>query len=191
MTERGAATGIVGRAREQAVLSGLLDDAIGGNGTLALLSGEAGIGKSTLAAALLAEAVARGTVRLAGGCYDLTITPPYGPWLVCLHDYRPEGDLPPVPAEFNDTAVAGLGGQTTLFDNVAGFLASVASVRPLVVMLEDLHWADRASLDLLRFVARRIESTRILILATYRSDEITRHHPLFQLLPLLTRESGA
>ena len=60
-----------------------------------------------------------------------------------------------------------------------------------MVVLEDLHWSDAASLDLLRPVARRIKDPPVLLVATYRSDELTRRHPLYQILPMLIRESGA
>src|SRR3712207_4025727 len=63
--------------------------------------------------------------------------------------------------------------------------------RPLVVLLDDLHWADPASLDLLRFLARGLADLPLLLLATYRSDELTRRHPLYQLLPALVREARA
>jgi predicted ATPase len=74
---------------------------------------------------------------------------------------------------------------------VQDFLAAVTARQPLVVLLDDLHWADPASLDLLRFIARHADSSALLFIVTYRADEITRRHPLYQLLPVLERESHA
>jgi predicted ATPase len=74
---------------------------------------------------------------------------------------------------------------------VADPLAETAKRQPIVLILEDLHWADPASLDLLRFLARRVASLPLLLLATYRDDEVTRHHPLYRLLPVLVREAEA
>jgi predicted ATPase len=71
------------------------------------------------------------------------------------------------------------------------FLAAVVRPNPLVLILEDLHWSDPASLELLRFVSRNLDELRILLLVTYRDDEITRQFPLYKLLPTLVRESGA
>ena len=71
------------------------------------------------------------------------------------------------------------------------FFAAAAAQQPLVVLLDDLQWADPASLDLLRYLARALGAQRFLILATYRPGEVDRHHPLSQLLPFLVREAHA
>ncbi len=81
--------------------------------------------------------------------------------------------------------------QATLFGEMRGFLIAIARERPLVIVLDDVHWADSASLDLLRFVARQLASVPILLLITYRSDEVTREHPLYRLMPMLVREALA
>jgi predicted ATPase len=78
-----------------------------------------------------------------------------------------------------------------LFDLARSFFIDVSRITPLVIILEDLHWSDRASLDMLRHIARHIENHPILMLGTYRDDEIARDDPLFQLLPTLVRESQA
>ena len=89
---------LVGREREQATLRDALAAALAGRGSLVLIGGEAGIGKTALAEATLAEAAASGALVLVGRCYDLTETPPYGPWAEAL-DYAPAGDdLPELPA---------------------------------------------------------------------------------------------
>ena len=181
---------LVGREGELTYLRQIMQAAFDGEGGLFLLAGEAGIGKTTLSTAIGIEAAGEGMLVLTGGCYDLATTPPYGPWAEIARAY-PDGDgLPPLP----DALRAGSDGlgvvdsQTALFDLVARFLVSVAEHRPLLIVLEDLHWADQASLDLLRYLSRVLLKQRILLLATYRDDELTREHPLFSLIPMLVRE---
>ena len=183
---------IYGRDRERARLRELLDDAIAGHGSLVLVSGEAGIGKTTLVDDLIHESQQRSCLVLTGGCYDLTTTPPYGPWLEVIGSYdSPEGGAP-FPSWFADPeAIEQMGSQAQLFEEARRFFADVARRQPLVIVLEDLHWSDTASLDALRFLSRRLEGIPLLLIATYRDDEITRRHQLFQLLPALARESGA
>ncbi|HEX5163937.1 MAG TPA: AAA family ATPase, partial [Thermomicrobiales bacterium] len=181
---------IVGRDTELKLLQQTLDDLRVARGSLVLVSGEAGIGKTTLTTWLLAEAEERGLLPLSGGCYDLTTTPPYGPWAEILAGFPEDDDLHQVPAQLRaGGGLAGIDSQAALFDLTIRFLTSVAEVRPLVLLLEDLHWADPASLDFLRFASRSIQHTSILLLATYRDDEITRDHPLSALLPALVREA--
>ncbi len=81
--------------------------------------------------------------------------------------------------------------QAALLQQVLDFFAALAAEHPLLLLLDDLHWADPASLDLLRFLARSLADVPALLIATYRSDELTRRHPLYRLLPALVRESGA
>ena len=80
--------------------------------------------------------------------------------------------------------------QSDLFQIVASFFAQANAVRPLVLLLEDLHWADQASLDLLRYLARAVGAQRLLLVVTYRDDEVGRGHRLAQLLPALVREAA-
>jgi DNA-binding CsgD family transcriptional regulator len=162
-----------------------------GRGRLVLLGGEAGVGKTTIAEALCREAAGRGALALVGHCYDLTDTPPYGPWMDAFDDYRPEADLPSPPATLARTGAGEITTRSALFDGVRTFVATLAGRRPLVMLLEDLHWADPESLDLLRVVTREAASQALLVLATFRGDELTPNHPLYRLLPVLEREAGA
>jgi predicted ATPase len=183
-----AAPLLVGREREKATLREALDAALAGRGSLVLIGGEVGIGKTTLAEVTLAEAAGRGVLILVGRCYDLSETPPCGPWAEALARALGDGDLPAPPDSAGGAEVAS---QAALFAQVRDYLAALAGHRPLVVLLDDLHWADPASLDLLRFLGRQVAGLPLLLLATYRSDELTRRHPLYQLLPLLAREARA
>ena len=190
--QRGERPLIFGRDPERAQLADLLADAAAGHGALVLISGEAGVGKSTLVNDLIHEAEEHGCLVLNGACYDLTTTPPYGPWSDALRGYTPQQGQPPVPGWFGDPDAMGkVGSQTALFDETRHFFMAIAEQQPLVIVLEDLHWADAASLEALRYLARTFEAIPILLVATYRDDEITRHHELYQLLPLLVRESQA
>ena len=186
-----SASRIVGRDREMAAASRVLAEALAGRGALLLIGGEAGIGKTALAAAIGAEAEARGASVSTGRCYDLTETPPYGPWRELFAQLPEQETTPPIRAMIAGHFLAGAApDQAALFRAVRERLASVAA-RPLVLFLDDLHWTDGASLDLLRAVARHLSSLPILVIAAYRDDELHANHPLAQALPALIRESSA
>src|SRR5215212_10694510 len=177
---------LVGRDRELALLRDRLTAAQGGRGSLVLISGEAGIGKTALADTLARTAADTGARVLTGHCYDRIETPPYGPWIEIARRVQA------LPAAANAPPVPGLDGATSqaaLFAQARDFLLALSAARPLVLVLEDLHWADSASLDLLRFVARGIDEVPLLLVATYRAEEIDRRHPLAALVPLLVREA--
>jgi predicted ATPase len=184
---------IVGRAREQALLREQCAAAAAGRGGAVLVGGEAGIGKTTLVREAVDHALAAGASVVTGQCYDLTATPSYGPWLELFERLRASEAAPRLPASLaadgmrpeNSTS------RTAWFDAVRTFISDVATERPLVIVLEDMHWADDASLELLRYLARGFGAQCVLLLATYRDDELTRRHPLFQLVPLLVREAAA
>jgi predicted ATPase len=165
----------VGRDREVAVLRSAVAEAIAGRGGLVLIGGEAGIGKTTLAEFALDQAAAQRATVLVGRCYDLSETPPYGPWAEALARAPRDVELPTPPA-LSDGALAS---QAAFFAAMKDYLAALAAQRPLVVLLDDLHWADAASLDLLRVLGRQVGDLPVLLLATYRADELTRRHPLY------------
>jgi len=182
---------LFGRAREQAYLRDQFTSALAGQGGVVLIGGEAGVGKTALAEDLCRDATLRGGLVLVGRCYDRAETPPFGPWLDLFAGY-PAGDgLPPPPAAFAGDGIGAVASQAALFGAVLESLTTIARARPLALVLDDLHWADLASLNLLRFLARDIAALPLLLLVTYRADELTRAHPLYALLPLLVREAGA
>lgn len=183
---------IFGREREVARGTRLVEEALAGQGSLLLISGEAGIGKTALAAALGARATARGATVQIGRCYDLTETPPYGPWAE-LFAQLPAHDSLPLPTVVSRGAPPphGATSPAALFAEVLDYLAMVAATQPRVLVLDDLHWADPASLDLLHALARQLAPLPIVLIATYRDDELHAGHPLAQLLPALVRESQA
>jgi DNA-binding NarL/FixJ family response regulator len=169
------------------------------HGSLVLISGEAGIGKTTLVEWLADEAGDQGCLVPRGGCYDLATTPPYGPWREVIAGAA--APVAPGSVESHDHAAlleamsgAVIGNaisQATLFEQVRQFLARMSEHQPLLIILEDLHWSDPVSLDLLRHVGRTLRELAILLLVTYRDDDVASDHALARLLPLLIREGDA
>src|SRR5262245_8621994 len=163
------------RDQEVAVLAGLLEACVGGGqGHIAVLSGEAGIGKTALVDHVLAHAPP-GVRALWGACEALFAPRPLGP----LFDLAQQ--LPPPLRALLEGEVP----RATLFATVLEALRS----QPTVVVIEDLHWADEATLDCISYLARRIARTSTLLLLTYREEELGRDHPLRLVMgELPTRE---
>ncbi len=181
-----------GRDGEKQRLRGALTSVVQGHGGLVLINGEAGIGKTTLARDLARTATGRDALVLTGHCYDLTTTPPYGPWLEIIRKSPHVEGLPSLSeiiAGDGDYDDASPGRGDELFNWGRDLFGKLSSNRPLVLILEDIHWADRASLDFLRFLSRALSDLSILLVATYRADEIVPGHPLYILLPSIIRES--
>jgi len=155
---------LIERASFLASLEGLLSEAAGGSGRLVFLGGEAGVGKTTLATAL-AEA-AEGPMVRRGGCDSVTTAEPLGPILDALPELAETVD--------QDAGVSRL----RLFRQVR----DVLSESPMLLVLEDVHWADEATLDILRYLGRRMAGAELMILATFRSEELSRDHPLTVVL---------
>ena len=182
---------LFGREGEQARLRQMLDEAAGGRGGFVLIGGEAGIGKTALATSIAYEARGRGIPVWVGHCFEFVATPPYGPWMESgIFDGR-SGDVLPPPMLRSDEGTGAAGSQAALFEQMQEFLTALTRRHPIVLILEDLHWSDPASLELLRFVSRNVGELGALVVVTYRDDEITRQLPFYGLLPTLVRESGA
>jgi predicted ATPase len=184
------ADALVGRDSDLAVLRALLDRLLTGEGAVVLIGGVSGIGKTALVDVLRSEASALDAQILTGACYDLMDTPPYGPWLeVATSTEVTSAGLTVVQQllthpERHDT-------QASFFSAVRDCFASVARDRPSVVILEDLHWADSASLELLRGLSRHAAALRVLLVATYRTEDVAGHAGLYATLPLIIREARA
>ena len=143
---------------------------------MVLIAGEAGAGKTTLVGEFTAR-VGRRALVLSGACDPLTTPRPLGPLL----DIASEEDSGLGPVDLDSDS-------GEIFTAFLGRLR--ATIRPIVVVLEDLHWADGGTLDLLRFLGRRMGSTKAVILGTYRDDEVGASHPLRAVLgDLATRDS--
>jgi predicted ATPase len=106
--------------------------------------------------------------------------------------YRSDGELPALPSALrDDIGRRALRSQDAFFRQKRNFLAAVAAHYPILLVLEDLHWADQASLDLLRFLSRQVTTLPVLLVGTYRDDELQRQQPWHCLLPHLVREGMA
>ncbi len=185
-------TSLVGREQELCELEQAFKRARDGSGGLVLVSGQAGIGKTTLIRSLMTHALDQDAIVLEGCCYDLSTSAPYSLWLDMSDRYQASGDLPEMPVVLRrGTGVGELESQMALFDVAREFCESLTSYGPVVLILEDLHWADQSSLDLLRYLSRHLERIGMLVIASYRDDEVSRHHPLYMLLPSMIRESNA
>jgi hypothetical protein len=167
----------VGRARELADLAFALDDAASGRGSLVLVTGEPGIGKTRLMSELAQLAAQRGVRVVAGRCWEEGGAPPYWPWIQVLRSVG--GDFERLAASADSHAgrrgaasgVMPEGERIRLFDAVGRFLAGVSSEQPLLVTLDDVHAADEPSLLLLRFLGDALIDGRVLLVASYREGE--------------------
>src|SRR5499425_2939509 len=187
------ASKLVGRAIEFRRLTRVLDQAVAEEPMVALVSGDAGMGKTRLVAELATVAAARGFMVLSGRCAELGDSVPYLPLADAQHSAahtspaladaiaaRPVlGMLLPDRdnAELAGGEVTGMARQQ-LFGAVLGMLAELADKTPVLLVLEDMHWADRSTRDLLTFLSRVLHRERVAVIATYRTDDLHRSHPL-------------
>ncbi|MGD8869697.1 MAG: AAA family ATPase, partial [Gemmatimonadales bacterium] len=183
---------IIGRERELSELAAAFDEARDGRGGCVLVSGEAGVGLTRLAE----EAVARsGFHKLAGRARE-EATPSYAPIASALRDCLRAGaglqDCGPL-AEYLTLLLPEMGAAPrdadpeTLTEAMAGALAAQARRTPTALLLDDLQWADNATLELLPTLDERLRTQRLLVVGTYRSDEIVRRHPVRRMRNALRR----
>ncbi len=211
--ERLARGVFVGREAELQRLRAAFDEAQSSRGSVVMLVGEPGIGKTRTALELETYARMRGAQVTWGRAHARAGAPAYWPWIqagravraaidpalaaslvrsnaVELQRLYPEirdglPDLPPPPAADDSEAA-----QFRLFDALTTFFRQVAERTPLVLVLDDLHWADKPTLLLLQHLAGEVARSRILVVGTYRDTELSRTHPLSETLAALNRESG-
>lgn len=194
---------LIGRAAELAELTAALERAAAGSAGVVLVSGDAGVGKSHLVSALTRAARGKGCAVLVGQCAELGESMPYLPladalWTAAqtgtpeadevraaldgrpvLRGLLPDGDGGP-------DAASELG-QQRLFGAVLGLLGELGRDRPVLLVLEDLHWADRSTRHLLTFLSRVLQRERVCLVGTYRSDDLHRRHPLRPVVAELLR----
>ncbi len=202
----------VGREKETQQLRAAFKDAESGRGRLILLVGEPGCGKTRTAEQLATYARLRDAQVLSGRCYEGEGAPAFWPWIQIIRSWvQEEGSravssamgagapeiaqmVPEVrerlPALAAPPALEPEQARFRLFDSVTTFLKNAARRRPLVLILDDLHWADRPSLLLLEFLARELRSSRLLVVGAYRDVAVGRQHPLSQTLAELARQGA-
>src|SRR5918999_825225 len=201
----------VGRQREMDELKAALEEALSGHGQLVMLLGEPGIGKTRTARELVAYAEKSGARVLWGWCYEGEGAPPYWPWVQPLRTWVLQNDpnqlrsemgpgaaniaeiIPEVYAKLSDLnpppALSSLEeARFRLFESITTFLKKAAQTQPLVLVLDDLHWADQPSLLLLQFLAQQLGESRLLVLGAYRDIDLSRQHPLSETLAQLARQ---
>ncbi|MDR3454251.1 MAG: AAA family ATPase [Rhodoferax sp.] len=200
----------VGRERELAVLDTLLTRALAGSGGAAALAGEPGIGKTYTAQMLARRAAARGMQVLWGRCNEEPGAPSYWPWLEVMQGWLDSHDdavvrrtllhaapalaeiVPDVARRFPDLppllpTTDPLQTRFRLFNAITEFWKRAALEQPLLLILDNLHWADASSLRLLEFLAPDLDACRMLLLVTYRDMALSRQHPLSGTLGELAR----
>ncbi len=202
---------LIGRTDELGRLAAVLRRTRDSHSAAVLVAGEAGIGKTRLISEFAEVARAAGSLVLVGGCIDLGEGGvPYAPIVEALRSWiratpdaqvarvvgpgraelaRLVPDLGPVhidgPSSANALSIGSSQGR--LFELLLGMLGRLAATAPVVLVIEDLHWSDRSTLDLATFLVRNVRDLPVMLVLTYRSDEIHRRHPLLPFLAELER----
>jgi tetratricopeptide (TPR) repeat protein len=201
---------MVGRDAERAELVRHLDAALAGHGGVVLIGGEPGIGKTRLTEELLAEAGRRGATGRVGHCYEMQGSPPYIPFVETLEytarvvppaalrrllgDDAPEVTrlMPELRRMFTDIPqpieLPAEQQRRYFFNAYRAFVERATRLAPLVVVLEDLHWADEPTLQLLLHLAQSVASMPLLLIGTYRDVELEVTRPFAKVLETLLRQ---
>jgi tetratricopeptide (TPR) repeat protein len=199
----------VGREPELRQLQSAFDNAVSGQGALTMVVGEPGIGKTALTEQLATYVSLRGGKTLVGHCYEEgSLSLPYLAFVEALRTYATECDITELRKELGTGAgdVARIVSEVRerlkvqprpkvnpeeeryrLMQAVTDFLGNAAKAQPLLIVLEDLHSADRGTLEMLEHVARNLADKRLLLVGTYRDVEVDRTHPLSAALAELRR----
>ena len=204
-------TPLVGRAPDLERIEALWREVTGGALRLVMLAGEPGIGKTRLAAKVAEHAHAGGATIMYGRCDEETLVP-YQPFVEAIGEWAraaPQADVerrvraagielarlvPDIAQRANEASRARADDPETeryrLFESVSALLSSLSRDRPLLLVLDDLHWSDRPSLSMLRHVLRQTHASPILVLGTYRETDLDRRHPLSEALADIRRAEG-
>ena len=210
--DRGDST-FVGRAEELSLFQQTLDQMLGGRRQILTLRGEPGIGKTRCAEAFARVAEEQGALVVWGRCYEEPGAPPYWPWVQILREFiaasspsevrfamgQGAGNIAAIVPELADADSPPRASGGTLepaetrfrmFDAIARFFAKATQQVPLVAVIDDLHWADAPSLALLEFLSNELPRCRLLIVGTYRDNEVSRKSPLQHTLGGLGKDTG-
>jgi len=190
---------LVGRDAELARLRELLADAASGRSVAALIGGDAGVGKSRLVAEVMAVAAGQGFTVLCGQCAEIGDSVPYLPFADAIRSASPEIEAAvkarPVLARLLPDGGGGQQGEADwagltrqqMFGAVLGLLGELSARVPVLLVLEDLHWADASTRDLVTFLLRMLHRERVATVGTYRTDDLHRRHPLRPVVADLLR----
>lgn len=210
LTVQSGVSSLVGRLTEREALDDALKAAMAGERRVVLITGEAGMGKTRLTIEFAADAFGAGAVVLYGRC-DEELAQPYLPWVESLAhciDHLDDEDLQRLDATItgplsrlvptlrtrlgrtDEPEDSRSGDQYALFGAVSGLLAKVASNHSVVVVLDDLHWADRGTLQILRHLTMSMPDARLLMIGTYRETDLGADDPLVETSVQLHREPG-
>src|SRR5215204_1130807 len=211
MSRRVSSATFVGRSAELELLGGALEQAARGRPAFVFVGGESGVGKTRLLRELESRARARGTRVLLGQCLELGGAQiPYAPLVAALRPLARgigaggggDGDLPEATRNALAELLPELGGtgiradaepsarQGRLFEAMLALLERLGRAAPVLLAIEDLHWADGATRDFINFIVRSAREEPLLLVVTYRSDELHRRHPLRPLIAELERAAG-
>ncbi|WP_245878632.1 helix-turn-helix transcriptional regulator [Streptosporangium subroseum] len=208
MMGRAVSPVFVGRKAELADLAEAFEQARKNAAATVLLGGEAGVGKSRLIGCFAERAADNGAHVLIGGCVELSTEGlAYAPFTAAIRQLvressaeevaalLPEGgarDLARLLPEFGEPSgdMEGDTARARLFEQILTLLERLAERRPVILIIEDIHWADRSSRDLIAFLSRNLRTAPVLMILTYRSDELHRQHPLRPVLAELGRLDG-
>ncbi|WP_275412211.1 helix-turn-helix transcriptional regulator [Sphaerisporangium rufum] len=198
----------VGREAELGTLSEAFEQARKQAASAVLVGGEAGGGKTRLVSRFAEDAAAAGAHVLLGGCVELSAEGlAYAPFTALLRQLVKEMGAAEVAALLPDGAARDLArllpefgepsgdretetGRARLFEQFLTLIERLAERRAIVLIIEDIHWADRSSRDLIAFLSRNLRTAPVLMILTYRSDELHRQHPLRPVLAELGRVEG-
>ncbi len=180
---------LVARDEELAMLAGLLASASAGKGATILIGGDAGVGKTALVRRFADGARAAASRVLVGECTEIEARRPLGPFMQIVEDARRSGWIRAEDAQRATPLPQGDVDATSrprLYQGLVRILAGIARSSPLLIVIEDLHWADEATLELFQYLPRHTRAERIVLVGTYRVDEIHRRHPLRAVLSNLS-----
>ncbi|MHB8507899.1 MAG: AAA family ATPase [Candidatus Dormibacteria bacterium] len=195
---------IVDRHAPLAALEDALFQALQGEGQVICVSGEAGVGKTRLLAEVMAQARKLGAQVLTGGCSETTISLPYLPFLEAVGNHLggadptylreavgpAAADLAQLFPQFADVGARPdepMQAKLRLFEGILTLMDAIGGDRGTVLVIEDVHWADASTREMLDYMARRLRNSRVLLACSYRGDELHRRHPLIPIIQGWTR----
>ena len=202
-----AAPRFIGRAVERDALAALLARACAGAGGAAIIGGDAGAGKSRLCREIKTIAAAAQMRVIEGRCSPAETMTPFAPFIDALRFRLAKGEsataadvLEPILAHVaplfqelaRPDALAGRSADPTAtpFERIFGVMRRLSTLGPVLFIVEDLHWSDPTSRDLIHYVVRRIDSLPMVLLLTYRTDEVPTGHPLHRLASAFARDAA-